>query len=313
MFGYVRPQVPSLRVREYEWYRAVYCGLCRAMGSVSGQGSRLMLSYDFAFLALVRLIFSEEEVQFAGHRCIAHPLRTRLMAEDHPALRYTAAAAAYLAEAKRQDDLADETGTARLKPVLLTPVTGTMVRLADRREGEYAPLLPRIRTHLDRLSGLESAGCSSPDEAAQVFGDLLGDLFSFGMTGSAAAVTRSIGVGTGRFIYLCDAMDDLPEDIKKGRYNPLARLWGDMALGTDGRPSSPVIQAFSTAAPIDLEKTGLAAELLPPHPLTEIVKNIIYLGMPDMVKRITEGRSPGSVRRLETADSPPKTIHGSQP
>ena len=313
MFGYVRPQVPALRVREYEWYRAVYCGLCRAMGSVSGQGSRLMLSYDFTFLALVRLIVSEEEVQFAGHRCIAHPLHTRLMAEDHPALRYTAAAAAYLAEAKRLDDITDETGAARLKPVLLAPVTKTMVHRTDRRENEYISLLPLIRTHLDRLSVLEKAGCSSPDEAAQVFGDLLGDLFSFGLTASAAAVTRSIGLGTGRFIYLCDAMDDLPEDIKKGRYNPLARLWGDMVLGEDGKPSAPVKEAFSTAAPIDLEKTGLAAELLPNHPLTEIVKNIIYLGMPDVVKRITEGRSPGSVRRLETTGGAPQTIHGSQP
>ena len=312
MFGYVRPYVPSLRVREYEWYRAVYCGLCRAMGQVSGQGSRLTLSYDFAFLALVRILLTETP-QFGRHRCPVHPLHSRLMAEECPALRYAAAAAAYLAEAKRLDDLEDETGTARLKPVLLSPVTRPMVRLARKREPDTAVLFSGIRSHLEQLSALEKAGCASPEEPAQVFGNLLGELFSCGMSGSAAAVARSLGVGTGRFVYLCDAMDDLPEDLQRGRYNPLAMLWGDMALGDDGKPSEPVKSAFADAALIDLEKLGLAAELLPQDPLSEIVKNIVYIGMPDMVKRIVEGRSPGSSHGLRSLqNAAPESTGGSQ-
>lgn len=313
MFGYVRPLVPALRVREYEWYRAVYCGLCRSMGTVSGQFSRLTLSYDFAFLALVRLILSDEEAEFAAHRCAVHPLRTRLMAEEHPALRYTAAAAACLAEAKRSDDMADETGTARLKPMLMAPLTGSMVRHTERTEPDTAVLLPCIKEHLTHLAALEKAGCASPDEAAQVFGSLLGDLFAFRLTGSAAAVAHSIGAGTGRFIYLCDAMDDLADDVRKGRYNPLARLWSDMALNADGKPTELVKDSFTTGIPLELERLGLAAELLPEHPLTEIVKNIVYLGMPDMAKRIAEGHSPGSRRKLvHSPVSAPETIHGSQ-
>lgn len=312
MFGYVRPYVPSLRVREYEWYRAVYCGLCRVMGQCTGQLSRFTLSYDFTFLALVRILLTEP-AQFERFRCPVHPLQKRLMAEDHPALRYTAAAAAYLAEAKRTDDCTDETGLARLKPVLLSPLTVPMVHLAERREPDTAPLYAGIRSHLIRLSGLEKAGCSSPDEAAQVFGDLLGDVFSFGLTGSTAVIARSIGVGTGRFLYLCDAMDDLAEDLQKNRYNPLANLWGDMALGDDGKPSEPVRSAFSTSTMLDLEKLGLAVELLPENPLAEIVKNTIYLGMPDMVKRITEGHSPGSSHGLRSLHTPAtESIHGSQ-
>ena len=311
MFGYIRPQVPSLRVREYEWYRAVYCGLCRAMGHVSGQVSRLTLSYDFTFLALVRLITSDEEARFSRMRCLVHPLHRRLMAEEHPALRYTAAAAAYLTEAKRQDDCTDERGTARLRPVLLSPVTGTMVRLAEHRTPETADLAPEIRTHLEELSALEKDACASPDTAAQVFGDLLGSLFSHGMTGSAAALTRAIGTSTGRFIYLCDAMDDLAEDIRRGRYNPLALLWGDLALDETGKPAQMVKSAFTDSTLIDLEKLGLAVELLPAGPLTEIVKNIVYLGMPDMAKQIAAGSTSG--RRRLTAETTPETTDGSQP
>jgi len=312
MFGYVRPHVPSLRVREYEWYRAVYCGLCRTMGQVSGQGSRFTLSYDFAFLALVRILLTETP-SFQRHRCPVHPVHARLMAEENPALRYTAAAAAYLTEAKRLDDCGDETGLARLQPVLLSPVTRPMVHFDVKREPDTAVLFTCIREHLDRLSALEKAGCTSPEETAQVFGDLLGELFSFGLNGSAGTVARSVGVGTGRFIYLCDAMDDLAEDLRRGRYNPLAMLWGDMALGDDGKPSEPVKSAFADAALIDLEKLGLAAELLPQDPLTEIVKNIVYIGMPDMVKRIVEGRSPGSSHGLHSLHTAaPESTGGSQ-
>ena len=32
MFGYVRPYRPELRVREDEYYKGTYCGLCKAMG-----------------------------------------------------------------------------------------------------------------------------------------------------------------------------------------------------------------------------------------------------------------------------------------
>ena len=41
MYGYVRPHIPELKVGEYERYRAVYCGLCRSMGRLTGQASRI--------------------------------------------------------------------------------------------------------------------------------------------------------------------------------------------------------------------------------------------------------------------------------
>ena len=31
MFGYIRPLAAELRVKEYAYYRAVYCGVCKSM------------------------------------------------------------------------------------------------------------------------------------------------------------------------------------------------------------------------------------------------------------------------------------------
>ena len=63
MLGYIRTDAPELRIREYDRYRALYCGLCRHMGKCTGQCSRLSLSYDFAFLAAFRMSLTNETLE----------------------------------------------------------------------------------------------------------------------------------------------------------------------------------------------------------------------------------------------------------
>ena len=60
MFGYVKPYNPELRVRELEEYKAVYCGLCKQLGRSFGVFARFTLSYDFAFLAMLKTALDRE-------------------------------------------------------------------------------------------------------------------------------------------------------------------------------------------------------------------------------------------------------------
>ena len=76
MFGYIGVHDAELRLRELDCYRGVYCGLCRAQGSCTGQCSRLTLSYDFAFMALVRTALAGDTVQLELRRC-------RVLAQSH--------------------------------------------------------------------------------------------------------------------------------------------------------------------------------------------------------------------------------------
>ena len=46
MFGYVTPDKGEMKVREYECYRAVYCGLCMQLKADYGFVSRMLLNYD---------------------------------------------------------------------------------------------------------------------------------------------------------------------------------------------------------------------------------------------------------------------------
>ena len=294
MFGYVRPLTAELKVSQYERYRAVYCGLCRAMGRVTGQLSRITLSYDFTFYAALRHILEGREPVFAPMRCPAHPLNRRLTVRENPTLGFSAAVSAAFAHAKTGDDLRDERGLSRVRPLARRPLTAAM----DKRAGDLLPpdADARIASLLEALAGRERENCPSLDETAGLFGEALAYAFSLGLDGEAAALARSLGRGVGRFVYVCDAADDLTDDVKRGRYNPIAAGWGPMAL-EDGRLSPMVKRSLAASVPIGLEEAGEAAERLDAsHILTPIVKNIIYLGLPASLGRVLDGKGAGKER-----------------
>lgn len=291
MFGYVRPLVPQLKVMEYEMYRAVYCGLCRAMGRVTGQMSRLTLSYDFTLLAMVRMILEGVTPEFERFRCAAHPLKQRTFVRDNAVLEYAAAMSAVLAYLKNRDDLADERGLKRMRAMLAdVPVTQM-----NRRGMRYLPetAADELACRMDVLAALEAAGCPSVDQAADAFGGVLAYVFALGLDGDAAVLAENIGRHVGRFVYVCDAADDLPEDIRRGRYNPLAVGWGDLAVTADGAMTDLVKGSLEISLPLDLEGLGRAADRLNrEHPLTPIVRNLVYLGLPASMRRVLYGNEP---------------------
>ena len=295
MFGYVKPYVPEMRVREHELYRAIYCGLCRSMGKVTGQLSRFTLSYDFAFLVAVRLIALGETPVADKGTCIAHPFKKRLYIKDCEPLRYSAAMSALLLEGKVADDIADEAGIKRIRGLMARPAVRGMLNRAKKKVSEVnAETEAEIHGSLGRLSSLEEAKCDSIDACAEEFGALTAEVFSAGLPEREARICREIGRGIGRFIYVADAADDLAEDVKKGRFNPIAALYGDGATeNIDGKIkiSRPVSEMINTALRLDLERCAAAAELLcdGAHPeLAEVVRNVIYLGLPEVLRRIME-------------------------
>ncbi len=291
MFGYVRPLVPQLKVMEYEMYRAVYCGLCRAMGRVTGQMSRLTLSYDFTLLAMVRMILEGVMPEFERFRCAAHPLKQRTFVRENAVLDYAAAMSAVLAYLKNRDDLSDERGLKKARAVLANlPVTQMKERGVRCLPETAADELAR---RMDVLAGLETAECPSADQAADAFGGVLAYVFALGLDGDAAVLAEKIGRHVGRFVYVCDAADDMAEDIRRGRYNPLAVGWGNLAVTEDGGMTDLVRGSLEISLPLDLEGLGQAADRLDRgHPLTPIVRNLVYLGLPASMRRVLYGKEP---------------------
>ncbi len=274
MFGYIKPFVPDLRVREHEMYRAIYCGLCRSMGKHTGCTSRMTLSYDFAFLCAVRMVLEKTEKKIKVTRCAASPLKTRPIMEDNPALAYCASVAAILTRAKVIDDITDSRGAEKLKSKLLLPPASSMAKKALK----YSSSLPvsEIEGPLFRLSQLEGENCSSLDACADCFGDVLSVVFSHGLSGGEKAIASSLGKSIGRIIYVLDAADDREKDLKKGNFNPL-----------NLEPIPPA--ALSSAIRLELSRAESAVNLMDfqgmPE-LSEIILNIIYEGLPKEADRI---------------------------
>lgn len=283
MFGYIRTERSELRLREYEYYRATYCGLCRSMGKCTGQCSRMSISYDVAFLATVRMLLLDTQTNIKKRGCFVHPFRKRAMMEPNEALSYAAYASAILAYEKCRDDVADERGARRMKARTRRIALHPAYRRAKKR---YPVLTQTVREHLQALSQAEAARTPSVDALAALFGHLLGDVFAYDLSGNDARLARKIGYETGRFIYILDALDDLEKDAKRGEFNPFLLLYGEQI---DGELREGVRTALLQGL-CDLEK---AFDLLPRREdptAKEILNNILYLGMPHAIDRVLEGK-----------------------
>lgn len=282
MFGYIRTDTPELRVRENEYYRAVYCGLCRAQGKCTGQCSRMTLSYDMTFLALLRLAVSNETPEIKVGRCIAHPFKKRAYVAECDALNYCTYASALLFYGKTVDDIIDERGKKRFKARLIKPFASGMRKKALK---QYALLDEKIAKGMKKLSEIEKKKLPSVDVPAEHFGEILADIISFGLEGKDEVIMKNIGRHVGKWIYILDACDDLADDIEKERFNPFIYLY-------DG---SPLTEELKHDVNNSLKLELLAAE--PAFDLIDfegksdiegIIKNIMYRGMPDVAERVLE-------------------------
>ena len=276
MFGYVKPVKEELLVKEYEFYRATYCGICRAMKKHTGALSNATLSYDSVLLALVRMLYvPDSEISASKRRCIAHPTKRRPMLDENAAIEYTARAFAILTYHKLLDDLADRDVRARFMKVSARPIVASGAKRANMPD-----VADVISSHLAKIGELERQGMASVDGPADIFGKLLGAVFSHGLDGDGTIILREFGYRLGRFIYAADAAEDYDRDRKSGKYNPYVLLYGGADLTDENK------QSIRRALILECKGMEAAVNLMPfgeRHTIENIVKNIIYLGL---VKRI---------------------------
>lgn len=282
MYGYVRTHTPELKVREQEYYRAVYCGFCRSLGKCTGQCSRFTLSYDFTYFSLVRMAIEGISPTFKARRCPVHPLHKRPMAEPNGTLALCAYASAVLGYHKIRDDRKDEKGVKRAKAILAMPYVITLRRRALKKG--YADMDARVDDCMKALAALEASCPRSVDEPAELFGTLMADLLAYRLEGEPARLARTVGRHVGRWIYIIDAADDFDEDIKRGRYNPLVCLWQSDVMTDSHR------EEIRVALLGELMGVERAMDLLTydngQEDLRGVLHNILYEGMPGTARRI---------------------------
>ncbi|MDR3311030.1 MAG: DUF5685 family protein [Oscillospiraceae bacterium] len=281
MFGYVRPAVPELRVREHELYKAAYCGLCRGLGVRYGFAARCLLAYDLVFL---ELLLRRDAPKTAVRRCPLS-LRRRRCLDCGDASPSATVILAYL---KLRDDARDERFPKNLAARLALTALSGAYKKAKRDAPEFAS---RAENLLRELSEAECGG-GPLDAAADKFALILSAAVPRSVADGEKRILETLLYHAGRWIYLTDAVDDFAEDARRGRFNILAAKLG---AEYDRERVKLTLEASLAIARSSLE-------LLTETEYSPVLRNILYLGLPNVQELVFAGRYSAKPRLRMTAE-----------
>lgn len=276
MFGYIAINPKTLPKERQDRFRAHYCGLCRTLRRRHGLSAGVTLSYDMTFLAVLLNGLYEPGETAGRERCPTHPVK----AHDytlHAAMVYVADMNVALAYHKLMDDWRDDRSARALAEAKL-------LERACRRAAEAHPeKCAAIERWLDAVHAEESKGQdASVDRLANGTGKMLGALFQWRDGDLWSEDLRAMGGALGRFIYFMDAWEDLPADIRKGRFNPLRPLM-----------DREDYEAFCRGAMMDMAAEATDAfERLPILLDADILRNVLYSGIWNRYGLLLRKRSP---------------------
>ena len=219
MFGYVRINKMDLTFREYEHYKAYYCGLCKYLKRNHTELSRMTINYDITFLIVLLSSIYQPSAQVFHEKCIVDPVKKKKHIINE-ITEYAASMNILLAYYKLEDDVNDE-----------GDIKSKLVRRAYRKSfktayDKYPQKADFIKACLGELRSLEEDQSTSIDQTSNCFARLLEEIFDY-KDDEYRNRLRKVGFNIGKYIYIMDAYEDLDQDLEKGRYNPFSSYKDD--------------------------------------------------------------------------------------
>ena len=235
----------------------------------------MTLSYDFAFMAMFFMSLNKNSCPaYENCSCIAHPFKKQCCCLQNREISLAAKAAMVLTYYKIKDDLSDKGFIKKIRASLLFPFASSARKKALKVGGEAKKIDLAAKEMMQRQKEIEDKRSPVSDEAAEPTAIFLSEIISLGGTKETEKILRRFGYLLGRYIYLCDALDDLEDDIKKRNYNPF--IFGEKEAVSEAKSV-----LFMTTAEL-----GDDLELLELDKYKEIVENTVYLGLTSEVERI---------------------------
>ncbi len=273
MFGYVLPAKGELKVREFNEYRAVYCGLCMQLKASYGNVSRLLLNYDLMLVALLADALSGSSGETRIRPCVVDPIRRHAIRYGTQGLQLAADGLIILTHHKLCDDIEDEKPPKSLLYRAAGPFSRHLYKKARAAQPEIAAV---VETQMARQREIEARHSASLDEAADPTAKMCEAIFA------AAASTEAqrkalgrLGLFAGQVVYLLDAAEDFEKDAGKGRYNPLLAA---------GLQKAEAVEKVKTRCRMAAGEIALCYNLLDIRQDGGILDNIFFLGLPAAIE-----------------------------
>lgn len=293
MFGYVTPCKMEMKIKDFEKFKAYYCGLCNSIKNNYGQLPRLTLNYDMTFLAVLLDSLGNDKINFTKFSCAIHPLKKRVMINNNLALDYAAFCNTTLAYYKLMDDACDD------KTIKSKVFSTFLKQYLSKSKVEYSEVMKYTKEKLILLNTLESTPMNmsidehlsideqlSIDELSHVFADLTGFIISFYYVDAPFKEDLYwLGYNLGKWIYIIDAYDDLEKDLKSNSFNAISSL-----LNTDNLDFKSFSKSIQPR--IDYILTTCAEQCLKnlnSLPITkneDILYNILELGLMERMNKV---------------------------
>ena len=282
LFGYITPCKAELRMKEFEAFRAVYCGLCHQLGKSFGPVARLTLSYDFVFLAMLAYSQAEASPQIKRGRCACNPLKRVPLCCGDDVLAFSADAAALMIYYNLLDKIEDSGFFSKIGYSLLRPLAANARRSAGKRQPRIDKIFEELSVNQRKVEAKSNVGI---DEAAEPSAKALAEL-SMALSESPVQkrVLERLGYLAGRYIYLCDALDDIEDDLRDCSFNPLVtRFFKD---SQDEAAKKCARDYARDSLMLTIGEAGQTMNLLEMSSFAPVLENIIYLGMAERVEKI---------------------------
>ncbi len=211
-----------MKFKDYDLYKGVYCSLCKAIGKRYGLIARLTLSYDFTFLAILRMAVRENKICMRKSRCSFNPMKKCYDCSGSSVdIAYTADVSMLTFYYKIKDNINDSRFFKKLLCKMLMPYANHIFKKAKRNNPVIAEKLGEL---MDEQARAEKRG-AGVDEAADASAKMLAEMVSTDIESSDDKALRWLGYYLGRWVYLIDAVDDCEDDIKTGSFNPLKKRY----------------------------------------------------------------------------------------
>jgi hypothetical protein len=223
MFGYVTPCKMELKIKDFEKFKAYYCGLCKSIKNNFGNLPRLALNYDMTFLALLLDSLGDEQFNLEKQFCSLHPIKKRVVLIDNSAINYASFCNVLLTYYKLLDNFNDENSiTSKIYATFLNQYLKKAPKGYMENTIRISEILKTLNIDEENYNG------KCIDELSHHFADLTGYILAnYEKDKNYKHSLYLLGYNLGKWIYIIDAFDDLEKDMQKHKFNAINSVYND--------------------------------------------------------------------------------------